>query len=93
MRLLIKNSNDIMNAQTSANAMASQMPSISKITGSRNTQINWNTSVLKNEIIADTAPLFNAVKKDDVKIFIPHKIKENAKILKACTVSENNSAS
>ena len=31
----------------------------------------WKTRVLKNEIAAETAPLFNAVKNDELKILNP----------------------
>ena len=54
-----------MNANTSATAMAHQMPSMPKNMGSTSTQSIWNTSVRKNDTMADTAPLLSAVKNED----------------------------
>ena len=63
------------------------MPSSLNINGSSSTEAVWNTSVRKNETAAEIAPLFNAVKNEDVKIFIPARINENENILKACRVA------
>lgn len=34
-------------------------------------ELDWNNSVLKKEIAADTLPLFKAVKREDVITFKP----------------------
>ena len=56
----------------SAAVTASQIPSIPKRSGSRQTAAIWNTSVRKKEIAADTAPLLRAVKKEEAKKLKPH---------------------
>ena len=42
------------------------------------------------ETNAETKPLFNAVKNEDVKIFKPEKIKAKEKIRIALVVNDNN---
>ena len=69
------------------------MPSIPNISGSTSTAVIWKTSVLKNDIAADIAPLFRAVKNEDANILNPDITNENANILKACFVSSNSSLS
>ena len=54
------------NANTSATVMAHQMPSTSKKMGRISTEADWNTSVRRKEMAADTPPLFRAVKKPEV---------------------------
>lgn len=51
--------------KTSANTTANQIPFIPNIIGNTSIAITSNTKVLKNEITADTTPLFKAVKNDD----------------------------
>ena len=45
-----------------------QIPSIPHILGNINIVITWKNNVLKNEINAETNPLFKAVKNDDANI-------------------------
>ena len=71
MRFAIKKPIVITNAINSANTTDNQIPSIPKTSGNRSTAPTWNTSVLKNEIIAEMIPLFNAVKKDEPKMLKP----------------------
>ena len=52
-------------AKISAATFAHQIPSIPKIIGRISTDEVWNRSVRKNEIAAEIAPLFKAVKNDD----------------------------
>lgn len=68
---LTKNIILIINDNTSAKVTASQIPSIPKIIGSIYIIAIWNTSVLINEIIAETTPLFSAVKNDELYILNP----------------------
>lgn len=56
--------------------IAPHIPSIPKIIGKISTVITWNTKVLINEIIAETSPLFNAVKNDEANILNPLIIKD-----------------
>ena len=60
-----------INANTSAKITAIQIPFNPQISGSINIIAIWKISVLKNEIAAETTPLFNAVKNEDAKILIP----------------------
>ena len=53
------------------------------MSGSISTVEVWKTSVRRNEIAAETAPLFSAVKKDDRKMFMPESRNANEKILNA----------
>ena len=48
--------------KSSAIATEHQTPLIPRISGSRRTIAIWKTSVLRNEISAESRPLFNAVK-------------------------------
>ena len=57
--------------RTSATMMANQMPSRPMIRGRISTAEIWKTRVLRNEIIAETPPLFSAVKKDEPKMLKP----------------------
>lgn len=58
-------------ANISASTTASQTPLSPNIAGSINIIAIWKSSVLKKDIIAETSPLFNAVKNDDAKILKP----------------------
>ena len=58
-------------AKNSAIAIDNQIPSTFIKIGKVHTRINWNTTVLKKEHIAEINPLFNAVKNDEPKIAIP----------------------
>ncbi len=49
----------------------SQMPVSPRSSGRVRMMDTWNTSVLRNEISAESGPLFSAVKKEEPKIFIP----------------------
>lgn len=51
--------------------MASQMPSIPSTSGRNTTIMDWNKNVLAKEIVAETKPLFNAVKKAELNILKP----------------------
>lgn len=88
-----RNISEITNAQTSANATDIQIPSKSKNTGRISTAASWNTSVLRNETAADIAPLFSAVKNDEVNILNPENRNVNENSLNACTVISNSSLS
>lgn len=59
------------NASNSATPMASQMPSIPSTSGRNTTIMDWNKNVLAKEIVAETKPLFNAVKKAELNILKP----------------------
>ena len=72
---------------------AHQIPLSPNNNGRIRTESIWNTSVRKKEIMADTPPLLSAVKNDEVKIFIPANINENANILNALTVILKSSVS
>ena len=65
-------------AITSAAAMENQMPSTPSKAGKTIITMIWNTNVLKKEIIADTSPLFRAVKKEEPHTLIP--IMRNARL-------------
>lgn len=69
------NISETIKAKTSAKVIDHHIPSIPKISGSMITDANWKTKVLKNETIAEMTPLFNAVKKDEINILNPAKIK------------------
>lgn len=73
--------------------MAHQIPFKPQIIGNTRTENIWNTSVRKNEIAADTPPLFKAVKNEDVKILIPDKTKEKENIWNAYFVISKSSMS
>ena len=72
---------------SSANRMEHQTPFNAKKIGSTSTQTIWNTSVRAKEIIAETSPSFNAVKKAEPKMLNPHSRNENAYSFSACSVS------
>ena len=55
----------------SPTTIAHQMPIGPNIKGRTNTNKIWNTKVLLIEIVAETAPLFKAVKKEEEKEPIP----------------------
>ena len=55
--------------------------------GKIKTAATWKTKVLKNEIIAEIGPLFNAVKKDEPKMANPANKNEKEKIKNARIVS------
>lgn len=61
----------MINAKTSAKTTASHIPFRFQIRGSMNIIAIWKIKVLKNEMAAETTPLFNAVKNDDAKMLIP----------------------
>ena len=69
------------------------MPSMSSTSGSTSTANTWNTSVRKNEMAAEMAPLFSAVKNADAKMLNPHSRNENAYSFSACSVSSIRPAS
>lgn len=83
----------IINDSTSANVTASQIPSIPHIIGSMYIIAIWNTNVLMNDITAETSPLFNAVKNDELYILNPLIIYDSENILIALVVSSSNSKS
>ena len=87
------NVRDIIKANISATVIEYHIPFVSNIKGRTTTEDSWNKSVLKNEITADTAPLFNAVKSPDANIFKPASKNENANIRNALTVRALSSAS
>lgn len=60
-----------INANISAKLTASQIPFTPQIAGNMNIIAIWNTNVLKNDITAETSPLFNAVKNDELNILNP----------------------
>ena len=71
---MIKNT-DTAAAAASATEIAYQTPSSPHISGRIRIVMIWNNNVLKNEISADTAPLFRAVKKEEPKI--PNPLNKN----------------
>lgn len=77
-------------AINSAKTIAYHMPSTSNNIGNSNTAPSSKTNVLKNDINADTCPLFKAVKKAEPKIAIPVNKYENDMILNACTAPSTN---
>ena len=58
--------------------MDSQMPSTSQNSGKISTAADWNTNVLKNDIEAETSPLFSAVKNAEAKMANPENRNDNA---------------
>ena len=66
------------------------MPNIS---GRIITAAIWNSSVLENEIAAETKPLLSAVKKDDAKILKPEIKKDIENSLKPLQVKSKSSLS
>lgn len=77
-------------AINSAKISAYHIPSTPKSAGNNNTAPSSNTNVRKNDINADTCPLFKAVKKAEPKIAIPVNRYENDMILNACTASSTS---
>ncbi len=80
-------------AKNSARTMDTQIPSLPINNGRIKTAATWNTSVRRNDMIADTGPLFRAVKKDEVQIPKPENRKENEYTKKALNVKSNKPAS
>ena len=58
-------------ANTSAVNIEYHIPSIPNIFGNSNTHTAWNKNIRKKEMIADTNPLFSAVKNAEPKIEKP----------------------
>ena len=79
--------------QHSATTMESQTPFSPQASGNTQTKIIWNTSVRKNDTIADVTPSFKAVKNPDEKIQKPLKAKDQPYSLKPWVVISNNSLS
>ena len=77
----------------SAATIASQMPFMPIISGRIITAAIWNSSVLENEIAAETKPLLSAVKKDDAKILKPEIKKDIENSLKPLQVKSKSSLS
>ena len=69
---------DTQSAMISAATTASQTPSSPRNIGRSITAPLWNTSVLRNEIMADTTPFPRAVKKAELQILKPQMIKNRA---------------
>lgn len=67
------------------------MPFIPKTIGNKNTAPISKTRVFKNEITADTKPLFKAVKNAEPNILNPPIVNDIAKILSVLTVKFNSS--
>ena len=63
--MAIKNAVEVMSAHISVASIAHHIPFTPNSAGSRNTNAIWYTNDLKNESIAETSPLFSAVKKPD----------------------------
>ena len=60
-----------INDNNSEKIIADQIPTLPSIDGAIKIVKIWNTSVLKNEMIPEVIPSFNAVNKDDEKILNP----------------------
>ena len=58
-------------AIASAKVTESHMPLMPRKIGRISTQTIWKTSVRKKEIVAETNPLFSAVKNAELKILKP----------------------
>ena len=69
------------------------MPSSPHTSGNTQIKIIWNTSVRKNDTIADVTPSFNAVKNPDEKMQKPHRPKESPYNLNPLVVICNSSVS
>lgn len=82
-----------INAKISANTTAIQIPFTPQIAGSMSIIAIWNSSVLKNEIAADTIPLFSAVKNDELNMLNPLIKYDIENILIAFAVMFNSSIS
>ena len=77
---------EMINAAISDRVFDHQIPSIPIKIGSKITNDSLNTNVLRSEIIAETQPLFKAVKNDEANMLIPTIMKHSVVILIACTV-------
>ena len=86
MRFAKRKPHVTISVQKSDTTTASQIPSISRKSGSKSTQPGWKTSVLKHEIIAEIGPLPSAVKNAEPKMLKPHIIKTNPLNKKALQV-------
>ena len=65
------NVNDIIKAKISATVIEYHIPSVSNTRGKMITDASWKRRVLKKDIIAETSPLFKAVKRLEAKMFTP----------------------
>ena len=75
---------------TSPKVIDHQIEDGPKNKGKINTKTIWNTRVLKREINADIVPLFNAVKKQELKIENPQTKKVNEYTFIAYVLNETN---
>ena len=57
-----------INAKISAKTTETHIPSIPHIKGNKNIIAICNIKVLKNDIVSETTPLYNAVKNDELNI-------------------------
>ena len=71
------NDSDNTIANVSATSTAHHMTSMPNRNGNSNTQPLSSTNVRVNEIVADTGPLFKAVKNSEAKMLIPVTMKCN----------------
>ena len=78
-------------ARSSATTIENQMPSRRKKIGRINKRDSWYTSVLINEIAAETGPLLSAVKKEDEKIQKPDIKKDSENIRNPLAVIKRSS--
>ena len=81
----------MINAIISAKVIDNQIPSTPNHKGNKIAANSLKPKVLNTEIIAEIIPLFNAVKKDEIKILIPITMKLTEIILNACAVIFNKS--
>ena len=70
-RFFIRKNADRTVAISSATMTDAHMPSVPRNRGMTITAMIWNTRVLIKEIIADTTPLFRAVKKPEENMANP----------------------
>ena len=73
-------------ANSSAVAVASQMPFVWNKRGKVRMATVWNRKVRRKEMVAETMPLFKAVKKAEENTLIPISAKVTAYKRKPCTV-------
>ena len=66
-----RNASDTAKAGISAAAMDHQTPSTPNRLGRISTASIWKTSVRRKDTAAEIAPLFSAVKKDEMKMLKP----------------------
>ena len=83
----------MISANTSAIVTDHHIPSSSQINGIISTAAILKMKVRRNDIAADTPPLFRAVKKDEANIVKPLNMNASENILKACFVMANSSGS